>query len=90
MSKREKVIKRLLGMPSDFTYAELKQVLSAYGFQEMTGGKTTGSAVKFVNEKTGKKIYLHKPHPGDIVKKYVLQEVISMIGGSVDEELYGV
>lgn len=56
----------------------------------MTGGKTTGSAVKFVNEKTGKKIYLHKPHPGDIVKKYVLQEVISMIGGSVDEELYGV
>lgn len=66
-------------MPSDFTYGELRQVLSAYGFQEITGGKTTGSAVKFKNEKTGEKIYLHKPHPGDIVKKYVLQEVIRVI-----------
>lgn len=79
MSKREKVIKRLLSMPGDFTYAELKQVLSAYDFQEITGGKTAGSAVKFMNEKTGEKIYLHKPHQGDIVKKYVLQEVIRMI-----------
>lgn len=79
MSKRDKTIKRLLSMPSDFTYAELKQVLSAYGFEELTGGKTSGSAVKFQNEKTGEKIYLHKPHPGDIVKRYVLQEVVRMI-----------
>ena len=66
-------------MPSDFTYAELKQVLSAYGFEEFTGGKTSGPAVKFQNEKTGEKIYLHKPHPGDIVNRYVVQEVVRMI-----------
>lgn len=42
-------------MPSDFTYGELRQVLSAYGFQEITGGKTTGSAVKFKNEKQAKR-----------------------------------
>lgn len=79
MSKREKLTKRLLTIPNDFTYAELQKVLDDYGFQEFTGGRTAGSAVKFLNEKTGEKIYIHKPHPGSIVKRYVLQEVARMI-----------
>ncbi len=79
MSKRDKLTKRLLKIPSDFTYGELQKVLNDYGFEEYTGGRTTGSAVKFLNEKTGEKIYIHKPHPGSIVKQYVLQEVARMI-----------
>ena len=75
MSKRDKLTKRLLKIPSDFTYGELQKVLNDYGFEEYTGGRTTGSAVKFLNEK----IYIHKPHPGSIVKQYVLQEVARMI-----------
>lgn len=79
MSKRDELTKRLLKIPSDFTYGELQKVLNDYGFEEYTGGRTTGSAVKFLNEKTGEKIYIHKPHPGSIVKQYVLQEVARMI-----------
>ena len=79
MSIRDKLTKRLLKIPSDFTYGELQKVLNDYGFEEYTGGRTTGSAVKFLKEKTGEKIYIHKPHPGSIVKQYVLQEVARMI-----------
>jgi hypothetical protein len=42
MSKRDKLTKRLLKIPSDFTYGELQKVLNDYGFEEYTGGRTTG------------------------------------------------
>lgn len=80
MSKKKKLIKRLKTLPNDFTYQELKQIVGYYGFEELSAGKTIGSSVKFVNKKTGKKIYLHKPHPGNIVKQYILREVIKAIG----------
>lgn len=80
MSKKKKLIQRLKTLPDDFTFQELKQVVGFYGFEELTVGKTTGSAVKFVNKKTGKKLYLHRPHPGNIVKRYILQEVLKVIG----------
>lgn len=71
MSKLEKLIIRLLSLPKDFTYQELKTVLLAIGYVEMEG---SGSRICF--KKETHKIKLHKPHPGNIMKRYQLDLVI--------------
>jgi hypothetical protein len=75
MSRKEKLIARLLSVPKDFTWEELAKVLSNFGYEEFTGGKTGGSRRKFINQDKNI-ITLHKPHPANIVKEYVLREVI--------------
>jgi len=71
MSKIEKLIARLLSYPKDFTYDELKTLLSSFGYREVQG---TGSRVCFT--KKSHKIKLHKPHPGNILKRYQLDLII--------------
>jgi hypothetical protein len=61
----------MLSHPKDFTYDELKAFLISLGYSEVQG---SGSRVCFST--TGHKIKLHKPHPGNIVKVYVLDLVI--------------
>jgi len=51
-------------------------LLSGLGFEEVTG---TGSRVKFRDPKSGRIINLHKPHPGNVVKQYILDRVIDVI-----------
>lgn len=79
MSKKDKLIKRLYAIPSDFTYEEMKQLLEYYGFEEVKSGKTSGSSVKFYNKVSGMRMYFHRPHPGNIVKKYILRELIEIL-----------
>ncbi len=76
MSKKEKLLKRLLSKPTDFTYDELRTLLSYLGYEEFNKGATSGSRVSFHNEITGHIIDLHKPHPGNVLKKYVIKKVI--------------
>jgi len=75
MSKREKLLKRLLSKPKDFTFDELKTLLSSLGYEENNAGKTSGSAKRFINEKKHI-IRLHKPHPSPILKTYVINMLI--------------
>ena len=75
MSKEKKIIDRFLSIPSDFTWDELLNVLTSYGYKEIKKGKTGGSRRKLVDE-ANNIISLHKPHPGNIVKKYALKQVI--------------
>ncbi len=74
MGKKEKLIDRFLSKPSDFTWDELVNILSSFGYLEISKGKTGGSRRKFVDA-TGNVISLHKPHPSKIVKKYMLDIV---------------
>ena len=76
MARLEKLIKRLLSCPKDFTFDELRSIMVNFGFCLSNAGKTSGSAVRFVNLKTGKIIRLHKPHPSPIVKQYALKFII--------------
>ena len=76
MSKGEKLVKRLLAKPHDFTYNELKSLLSHLGYVETKSGKTSGSRVAFINEKDKHIIRLHKPHPGNELKKYQIEQMI--------------
>ena len=75
MTRSDKLLQRLLTVPRDFTWDELTKILQHYGFNELKKGKTGGSRRKFVDD--GKNlIILHKPHPGNIVKEYVIRQVI--------------
>jgi len=76
MSKHQKLIERLLGNPKDFTYDELKRLLSGFGYVEEQRGRTSGSAVLFYNKETSDKISIHKPHTGNIIKGYIIKLVV--------------
>ncbi|MDQ6758082.1 MAG: type II toxin-antitoxin system HicA family toxin [Bacteroidota bacterium] len=76
MSKKEKLLTRLLLRPKDFSYAELKSLLNGLSYEEFHKGKTSGSRVAFVNNKTNHIIRLHKPHPKNILKSYQVDLII--------------
>lgn len=76
MSQKEKLIKRLLNKPVDFTYDELRKLLGKLGYKESQSGKTSGSRVAFFNEKTGHIIRLHKPHPKNVLKQYQIEQLV--------------
>lgn len=78
MTKKEKLLKRLLSEPSDFTWQELTTLLNYLGFEEVKTGKTGGSRRRFVNAENII-INLHKPHPSNILKKYQIKQIIEIL-----------
>ena len=87
MAKFEKLIKRLLSNPKDFTFDELETLLAGFGFRLSTSGNTSGSAVRFINKETGQIIRLHKPHPSPVIKQYLIKMIINELkhGGYIDD-----
>lgn len=79
MSKLEKLLSRLKQRPKDFTYEEAKTLLESLGFYEYNKGKTSGSRVVFLNQNTGEKVFLHKPHPSNILKKYTIKDLLDKL-----------
>ncbi len=73
MGKADKLLARLLSLPRDFTWDELLAVMIKHGFELHKG---SGSRRKFVHEESGLTVALHEPHPGKILKRYQLQDVI--------------
>ena len=76
MSKKEKLKKRFLSKPKDFTYDELRSLLISLGFEENNKGKTSGSRVSFIHSVTKLPIDLHKPHPKNILKAYQVNQIL--------------
>jgi len=76
MTKRKKQLERLFSKPSDFEWEELKAVLARCGYSEISG---SGSRVKFHDPESGSMLCLHRPHPGSIVKQYVLDQVVKVL-----------
>ncbi len=72
MGKREKLIARFKTIPADFKWQELTLLMKALGYQEIQGN---GSRVKFENGNAHHMINLHRPHPGNIVKRYALRQL---------------
>ena len=48
MSKKDKLIDRLLKRPADFTFDEMKSLLAYFGYDLKQGG--TGSGVKYIKK----------------------------------------
>jgi hypothetical protein len=78
MGRRDKLIARLKGRPKDFTWDELMRLLDGLGYREVRVGKTGGSRRRFVHP-SAPTIALHKPHPGSILKAYVVDYVLTVL-----------
>lgn len=78
MSRRGELVARLRSRPKDFTWDELVRLLRGLGYAEARSGKTGGSRRRFVHP-SAPVIALHKPHPGSIVKAYVIDDVIRVL-----------
>lgn len=76
MTKLDKLKQRLLSRPKDFTFEELVSLLSKIGYEEIKLGKTAGSRKAFYHPENQHIIRLHKPHPKNILKMYVIDMVI--------------
>lgn len=73
MGTKEKLIERFKKHPNDFSWDELVRLFSSLGYHLDNKGKTSGSRVIFIK---GDSSYVaHKPHPGSIVKRYVMKQV---------------
>jgi len=77
MSAKEKLIKRFIKQPKDFTWDELVHLFSILGFSVDNKGKTSGSRVLFV--KDGEAHTVHKPHPSNILKGYAMKQVLDFL-----------
>ena len=84
MSRHQKLVHRLRQKPKDFTYSELVRLMKGFGYEESSVGKTSGSAVAFINRDTQQVVRLHRPHPGNIVKSYVIKNVLDHL---IDQKL---
>lgn len=77
MGTKEKLLLRFKALPNDFTWTELVRLFSMFGYEISNKGKTSGSRVIF---KKGESAYAaHKPHPGSIVKTYVMKQVYEFL-----------
>jgi len=72
MSRWNKILRRFLTKPTDFSFDEMSKLLKGFGYKEIKTGKTAGSRLAFINKTSGHIIRLHKPHPGNALKKYQL------------------
>ena len=78
MGRREKLVTRFKGKPKDLTWGELVRLLDGLGYSEVASGKTGGSRRRFVHV-TAPTIALPKPHPGSIVRMYVIEDVLRVL-----------
>jgi len=76
MTKAEKLLNRFISRPKDFTYNELLRLLNSLGYTEQQG---SGSRVVFSNERIKHHIKLHKPHPGNVLKRYQIDLIIQAL-----------
>ena len=76
MAGLDKKKARIARIPSDYTWNELTSLLSQLGYEKIEGH---GSRVKFFHSKNDSLINLHKPHPGSIVKKHMIKQVVAKL-----------
>jgi HicA toxin of bacterial toxin-antitoxin, len=75
MTKKEKILKKLLEKRKDFTWKELTTLLKGMGYKDYNAGRTSGSRVRFIHDEYAD-IMLHKPHPTPVLKRYQLNQII--------------
>ena len=83
MANIEKLYEQLLHSRNNFTWQQVKRLLTLLGYKEIQG---SGSRVRFVNKDlTPKIIMLHKPHPTNEIgygcAKYLIQTLENIVHG---------
>ena len=77
MSRKDKLLEKLLQKPKDFTFDEMVSLLSYLGYGLKQGG--TGSGVKFIKDGSNEVINFHRPHPNGTLKRYILDQVLEKL-----------
>ena len=79
MTRQEKLIERLKGRPRDFRWEELES-----GFFDLLATRRPQEAepedrdgVSFIRPRRA--LSFHKPHPGNIVRAYVVDELLRVL-----------
>lgn len=76
MGSKEKLIERFLAQPKDFTYDEVVRLFGIFGYSEGHKGSTSGSRVEFISQNGQDSYFMHKPHPSNIIKGYVMKQLL--------------
>ena len=77
MSSKEKLIKRFIRQPKDFTWDELVRLFSFFGYILNYKGKTSGSRVMF--EKEDESYIIHRPHASNTIKEYSMKQILNYL-----------
>jgi len=79
MGTIEKLVDRFKSQPKDFTFEELVKVFRYFDFDIGAKGKTSGSRMEFINEERRLSYGIHKPHPANLIKGYVMKQVLKFL-----------
>ncbi len=77
MGKLEKLIQKILNENTILTFQELEYLLGKFGYIEKPTGKTSGSRKAYIKPETKHIIRIHKPHPGNELRKYAKKYIVS-------------
>ena len=78
MTRKEKLLRRLMGKPKDLTWDELVGFLRIIGYREVASGHSSGSRQRFIHQ-DGPVLSFHRPHPSNLVKRYVIQQLLTKL-----------
>lgn len=83
MAKHDKLFDKFMKIPplKDLTFNELETLLIHFDFEKIDG---SGSRVKFIHKAKALIISLHKPHPSNILKEYIVKQVQEILKGFKD------
>lgn len=79
MSTKEKLIKRFMALPKDFTFDEMIRLFAAFGFEVYNKGGTSGSRLALINRDKDLSYNMHRPHPDNAIKMYVMRQVMEFM-----------
>lgn len=79
MSRVDDVVAKLKKRTGNFTYDEAVWLVKQFGYEVDQCGRTSGSRIAFLNHETGRIIRLHRPHPGNTLKRYQQDEIIMQL-----------
>lgn len=71
MSKFQKTLDKFLNLKVSFTFQDLEYLLGKLNYEQKKLGKTSGSRKAYVHKENNHIIRIHKPHPGNELKRYV-------------------
>ena len=75
MSKKEKLLKKLLSHSNGFTFNEMNSLLESFGYTCDSKGKTSSSRVRYYRSSRDT-ILVHKPHPRKTLLSYQVKGVV--------------
>lgn len=72
MSKKDKLLEKLLSRPANFTWDEAVNLMKHHHFRLV---KQSGSRRVFRHD-SGLKVFLHEPHPQNTLLDYAMEKLI--------------